>query len=202
MFTREEAKWILAELEKNSAAMKKILGWTEANEPLRGPGPCVDCERVIGLLNVVTSRKGGQVFRLDKNGIREGLHTRHTMHGVEKCVQVVQVVGVRLASKHETYAFARPDTLFGTKNFEKYLEEVKGVPPPKEDPPAKFPRVSEADEIEAMTAPELRAEIDRIRAELKRLCRNPTKPGTQKHVSIRFLQAREEECEKRLEEVK
>jgi hypothetical protein len=63
--------------------------------------------------------------RWTERGHIEKIHSRHAEHGVEKCLDVVRVVVPRLMRSDDFKRFARVDTLFGPKNFLKYLDEVK-----------------------------------------------------------------------------
>jgi uncharacterized phage protein (TIGR02220 family) len=86
---------------------------------------CEDCVAALCELETVT----GKLYALGTNGKRELLHARHVEHGLEKCLDVIRVVGKRLATSTDPKfrRFARPKTLFGPRNFRDYLEEVEGV---------------------------------------------------------------------------
>ena len=91
---------------------------------------CLECERVGKALEDLS----GVAVRWTDAGHVEKLHTRHLQWGPEKCLDVVRVVVPRLMRDDEFKRFARVDTLFGVKNFTKYLDEVALSRSPRHDP--------------------------------------------------------------------
>lgn len=107
--------------------------------PPKGGTECADCVAVLQELATLT----GKLYPLNAAGFYEGgLHERHQEHGRELCLQVVRISGARLwRSEEPKYrAFCRPSTLFGRKNFRKYLEEVQlaDAQRPEDDIPESF----------------------------------------------------------------